>query len=88
MWAKHEEPREREFTCWMPGCGNPVYKYDSHSRPLCAHHAAGYPDPAKAVKRPGRNDPCTCGSGQKFKKCCLNGRQRKVTHEDPIVQGA
>ena len=20
----------------------------------------------------GRNDPCTCGSGKKFKKCCLN----------------
>ena len=20
---------------------------------------------------PGRNDPCTCGSGVKFKKCCL-----------------
>jgi uncharacterized protein YchJ len=19
----------------------------------------------------GRNDPCPCGSGQKFKKCCL-----------------
>ncbi|EIP7175184.1 SEC-C domain-containing protein, partial [Salmonella enterica] len=23
------------------------------------------------VKRPGRNDPCFCGSGKKFKKCCL-----------------
>ncbi|MFI3245328.1 MAG: PBPRA1643 family SWIM/SEC-C metal-binding motif protein [Ferrimonas sp.] len=21
-------------------------------------------------KTPGRNDPCSCGSGQKFKKCC------------------
>lgn len=20
----------------------------------------------------GRNEPCTCGSGQKYKKCCLN----------------
>lgn len=20
----------------------------------------------------GRNDPCTCGSGKKFKKCCLH----------------
>lgn len=20
----------------------------------------------------GRNDPCMCGSGQKFKHCCLN----------------
>lgn len=22
-------------------------------------------------KKPGRNDPCRCGSGKKFKKCCL-----------------
>jgi len=22
--------------------------------------------------RVGRNDPCPCGSGKKFKKCCLN----------------
>jgi uncharacterized protein YecA (UPF0149 family) len=21
----------------------------------------------------GRNDPCPCGSGKKYKKCCLNG---------------
>src|SRR5437868_1345488 len=21
----------------------------------------------------GRNDPCPCGSGKKFKRCCLNG---------------
>jgi hypothetical protein len=20
----------------------------------------------------GRNDPCTCGSGKKYKKCCLH----------------
>jgi hypothetical protein len=25
-----------------------------------------------AEKLPGRNDPCPCGSGRKFKKCCLN----------------
>ncbi|EBK0974140.1 zinc chelation protein SecC, partial [Salmonella enterica] len=22
-------------------------------------------------KRPGRNEPCFCGSGKKYKKCCL-----------------
>lgn len=27
------------------------------------------PAPATSVKV-GRNDPCTCGSGQKYKKCC------------------
>jgi hypothetical protein len=30
-------------------------------------------------KKVGRNDPCPCGSGKKFKKCCLNkGRQGGV----------
>ena len=26
--------------------------------------------PARADNRPGRNDPCHCGSGKKYKKCC------------------
>jgi uncharacterized protein YchJ len=26
-------------------------------------------EPARAEKTPGRNDPCTCGSGKKWKKC-------------------
>ncbi len=29
------------------------------------------PIPARAAPTPGRNDPCFCGSGKKFKKCCL-----------------
>ncbi|HAO21754.1 MAG: hypothetical protein BWK80_28225 [Desulfobacteraceae bacterium IS3] len=24
----------------------------------------------------GRNDPCPCGSGKKYKKCCLMKKQR------------
>lgn len=30
------------------------------------------PHPARATveERTGRNDPCPCGSGRKFKKCC------------------
>jgi len=24
----------------------------------------------QAKKEPGRNDPCPCGSGKKYKKCC------------------
>lgn len=26
--------------------------------------------PARAEKTPGRNDPCPCGSGKKYKWCC------------------
>lgn len=28
------------------------------------------PAPVKAAPKPGRNDPCSCGSGKKFKRCC------------------
>jgi hypothetical protein len=28
--------------------------------------------PFKAEPKIGRNDPCPCGSGKKYKKCCLN----------------
>jgi hypothetical protein len=31
----------------------------------------GKAEPIVAEKRPGRNDPCPCGSGKKYKKCCL-----------------
>lgn len=29
------------------------------------------PPPVRAAPTPGRNDPCACGSGKKFKRCCL-----------------
>ena len=42
-----------------------------------AHLATNAPESApsgrtlpKAAKTPGRNDPCPCGSGKKYKNCC------------------
>jgi SWIM/SEC-C metal-binding protein len=29
-----------------------------------------WPTPTVAEKKAGRNDPCPCGSGKKYKKCC------------------
>lgn len=36
--------------------------------------ALGAPEPAMRprVEKIGRNDPCPCGSGLKYKKCCLD----------------
>ncbi|MDR0820683.1 MAG: SEC-C domain-containing protein [Endomicrobium sp.] len=34
-------------------------------------HIKEYPEIQKR-KKIGRNDPCPCGSGKKYKKCCLN----------------
>ena len=29
-----------------------------------------WPKPVEAEKKVGRNEPCPCGSGKKYKKCC------------------
>ena len=28
------------------------------------------PEPVRVDKKTGRNEPCPCGSGMKYKKCC------------------
>jgi len=38
-----------------------------------AKQRAPKPRPAASTKAVGRNDPCSCGSGLKFKKCCGKG---------------
>ncbi len=40
--------------------------------PDCGRHHSHEPPPApvRADEGPGRNAPCPCGSGKKFKKCC------------------
>ena len=36
-----------------------------------SHGEGGNPPPAQRQQRKtGRNDPCPCGSGKKYKKCC------------------
>lgn len=42
----------------------------------------------------GRNDPCPCGSGKKFKKCCEDKVKHKkfeatiITQGDPLLNKA
>lgn len=38
--------------------------------------------PRRRASRPGRNDPCPCGSGEKFKRCCLG--QAELPHVDLV----
>ena len=41
-------------------------------RQLATNRGEGQSDrtPVTADKEPGRNDPCSCGSGKKYKRCC------------------
>ena len=55
---------------------------DGSPEAFCPECAAGGHDPDEALRsmqlfrqpdgrKLGRNDPCPCGSGRKFKRCCL-----------------
>lgn len=35
------------------------------------------------LKKVGRNEPCPCGSGKKYKKCCLQHHEKAVSFLDP-----
>ena len=56
-------------------CNSPVYKYNCSAVGICYNRA--YTGNCKGntphfhVKQQGRNELCKCGSGKKFKKCCL-----------------
>lgn len=52
-------------------CHRDAIKTDDEANPVCNHHALGLPEPIVG-KTTGRNWPCPCGSGKKFKKCCIN----------------
>lgn len=43
--------------------------YGNHTMVTNNYYAVP-PAPSPQSKKVGRNDPCTCGSGKKFKKCC------------------
>ncbi len=60
--------RVAPFTAW---CAEREKPADSASaRSEYAAHLAATGDPSVIAWPPGRNQPCWCGSGRKYKKCC------------------
>lgn len=57
----------KAFDCatWVEG----PWEYDKDMEKLIEHEPLSIPTAGQ--KLPGRNQPCICGSGKKFKKCCL-----------------
>lgn len=56
------------FTAW---CVEKLHEADSaDARAEYAAHLAAHADPALITWPPDRNQPCWCGSGRKYKKCC------------------
>lgn len=38
--------------------------------------------PYTRIKVPSRNDPCTCGSGKKYKNCCMEIDNKLINSYD------
>ncbi len=56
---------------FMTWCAEKAYDPDTpEARAEFAAHLARTGDPGVAPWPPGRNEPCWCGSGRKYKKCC------------------
>lgn len=73
QWSLTETPQQREtltaaipasvawiYRFWLP------YRQALHERMVAKTYQREHP-------KTGRNDPCPCGSGKKFKKCCGAG---------------
>jgi hypothetical protein len=39
----------------------------------------------RAVAHTGRNDPCPCGSGKKYKHCCIARDEERLHHSSPVA---
>ncbi len=67
-----EPPKRRRMTydnvVELAGAEVPDMGENPNASPMARPHAA---PKDKAAQKVGRNDPCPCGSGKKFKKCCL-----------------
>ncbi|MFM9943434.1 MAG: SEC-C metal-binding domain-containing protein [Hyphomicrobiaceae bacterium] len=64
----HARADEADDAC---GCG---HDHDHHHGHHHGHHHHGAAPGMTMVRqgpKVGRNDPCLCGSGKKYKKCCL-----------------
>jgi uncharacterized protein YecA (UPF0149 family) len=49
--------------------GPPDHAVDGESMVKMRRKLQGISNTVRLGERPGRNDPCACGSGKKYKKC-------------------
>ncbi len=59
------------WACFQPPRPKPEPAPVRDSRPSAAAYAAPNRTPITREAKVGRNEPCPCGSGKKYKKCCM-----------------
>lgn len=61
------EQREKVIESMVAGLVAAYRYFRQHEQP---HVSTRGPEPRHANVKTGRNDPCPCGSGKKYKRCC------------------
>lgn len=60
--------KRKELIAYMAVGTFKIYEYFREERQKNAHRMTNVP--TQRVPKVGRNEPCPCGSGKKYKKCC------------------
>ncbi|TWB56614.1 UPF0149 family protein [Nitrospirillum viridazoti] len=68
--AGDEEELASQAPDLIPACVEEIARF---WRTRNGRQPASFQAAARTSPKVGRNDPCPCGSGRKFKKCCGNG---------------
>lgn len=86
--ADQVEERTQTREELLPMLGTAVFMLSEHWKGQSRHTK---PARAAALPKVGRNEPCPCGSGRKYKKCCLDraepgvDAERRMQHAEPLI---
>jgi uncharacterized protein len=70
--------KTEELESLMAAGAGRAYRHFSQQRRAAARASRDARTVQRVAPKVGRNDPCPCGSGKKFKQCC--GRPDKAVH--------
>ena len=77
-WEKSKIEKDNELRLLETVC---IQHEIDHLNGITIHDNATPLEPHVAEKKIGRNEKCPCGSGKKYKKCCIN-KAKAVDHPD------
>lgn len=65
----------------------PMLNFEPHLRAPKSklNRTARYVD-IRSTPKVNRNSPCSCGSGKKYKNCCINEPKPKEVPEPPVAE--